>query len=298
MLRISTTDLESFRRILQTEYGNEAELIDKLRGEPHEPTWQMQAGSDWDLLLQQDPGSATDPATEYVRGPNGYWFHRVSVWAARKLIGPGVWQHKATRIFPSPLGDVEVVGVADHMSGRLVQENKAKFSTPDSRGYESSLQWRFYLLIHDASVVAYNLWHFTEPDDELFCELKDHVRFRQWRYVGLESDCNQWVADFVTWAESRNLLQFLDRKGDDMSVPEFPSPTPARPAATSPSPTPATPQASSSAAVQAKAEPAKSRAVDPEFAALRKIESILRTLPVRARRRVVEYLKDKSESEA
>lgn len=251
MLRLSTTTLESFRRVIHTEYAQEEELVAQVRGEPFEATWQMQAGSAWDRAISDqrietcvaktDPGnlflSEEDASTAAERTKSdqvvpfpclacgqwhigkpqrvrvgGYSFSDMAISRARLNIGRGIWQAKNTRQFDTPFGPANIVGVADHLRGLLVQENKAKFSTPDAKNYEASLQWRFYLMIFGAPCVRYNLFDFRDPKDG-YCELTNILSFRFWRYADLDADCHRWVNAFLQWASERGLLGFLDREG-------------------------------------------------------------------------------------
>lgn len=254
MIRVTVTQLESFRRVLDTEYGSEEELVASVRGEPYKPSWQMEAGTAWHDLLatpraemcdrkrsagnyyvcESAAASAAESARRSVGGEtvghfrcpeclcwhvgkpgtlfrNGYVFADRDVTAARLHVGPGLHEVKALRVWQIGPHAVNVVAQADHVNGLALQEHKTKFSPPDPKDYEPSLQWRFYLAVHGAAVLRYNLWHFKEPDDG-FLELRGAVSFRLWPYAGLESDCRAWLTRFVEWAESKRLLGHLDRE--------------------------------------------------------------------------------------
>ena len=202
MIRVSTTTLESYRRVISTEYGSEAELIANIKGEPFERNWKMDAGSEWDKLVQNT--AWPDGRTRFG---NGHTFDLSAIQAAQKHIGAGVWQAKAAKIIEG----VNVVAQVDHIRGTVIQENKAKFSQPDAKDYETSLQWRFYLLVHDASVCRYNLFDFNDPKDG-YCELTNILSFKFWPYRSLEADCRRWLFDFMAWAEQRKLVRFLNRE--------------------------------------------------------------------------------------
>ena len=226
MIRISTTTLESFRRVLETEYGDEAALIAQIKGVPLAPSWQMEAGSAWHRLLAGHLPKVH--AEEFTTGGmlyhrmDGFVFSEAAVAAGRALIGPGVWEVKETRK-PWPLGNITVVAQVDHLAfsfGSIrIQENKTKFTLPDAKDYEPSLQWRFYLWIHQAHMLRYNLFHFKEPDGGGYCEFKEVVSLKFWPYVGLEKDCLEWVNRFMEWAGERSLLSYLERES---STPEAP----------------------------------------------------------------------------
>lgn len=217
MLRISTTTLEQYRRLVATEWGDEAELIASIRGEPFKPSWQMEAGTAWHSVLEAPRSHERwDDATDHESGAyyqsGDYTFNAAHVAKALEHIGRGLWEVKATREIEGAL----IVAKADHVRGTLLQDNKTKFSTIDPRDYEPALQWRFYLLIHDAACLRYNLFAFSEPKDG-YCALRDIVSFKFWPYPALEADCRQWVRRFIDWADSRGLLGYLERQS---STPE------------------------------------------------------------------------------
>jgi len=199
MLRVSTTTLESFRRVLQSEYAVEQELIDQIAGKPFEPTWQMRAGSTWQAAL----------CGEY--STREFWFDSKMLGEARAYVGSGLCEVKSTKILDVHGSPVALVAQVDHVRGLALQENKAKFGTPDARDYEPSLQWRAYLLVHDAASVQYNLWNFKDPKCG-YCELRSVDSFRFWRYAELEADCRRWLRAFLDWANARKLTPYLDRE--------------------------------------------------------------------------------------
>lgn len=221
-MRISTTMLESFRRVLFTEYGSEAELIAQVRGEPFPKRWQMDAGTAWHNCLEgqrcelkhvddvEGEQGEWEPLFQWESG--GYLFSQPAVDLSRQHVGPGIHEVKVSAV----ICGATIVAQADHVRGLMIQDNKTKFSTCDARDYEQSLQWRLYLLIHEAKVFRYNLFDFLDPK-EGYCQLKDIISFRFWPYVGMKSDCEHWVSEFIAWAKSRNLTQYLERQS---STPE------------------------------------------------------------------------------
>lgn len=214
MIRLSTTLIEAFRRFLEYEFTIEAELIAKVRGEPWKPSWQMKAGTEWDRLMNGEPALAIGEEIEdycLLYMDNGFSFRADQTQTAIEHVGLGVCQVKNTIVVNSAFGPCTLVGVADHMQGLIVNENKAKFSTPDPKDYEASLQWRCYCLIFGAACVRYNLFHFRDPKGG-YCELTDILSFRFWPYAGLEADCMMWLNEFLAWANDRHLLRYLHRE--------------------------------------------------------------------------------------
>lgn len=213
MLRVSTTTLEAYRRLLTNEYAVEAELVAQVQGKPFAPSWQMQAGSAWDRLLSYEEAESVEEVgnTHCAVHMGDFSFHAEQLYQATRHCGPGLWQVKNNLEVFTTWGPVNLVGVADQMHGLKIQENKAKFSTPDARDYEQSLQWRLYLWLFGASSVRYNLFYFRDPKDG-YCELTDILTFCFFPYADLEADCRSWLNDFLAWADDRDLLRYLHRE--------------------------------------------------------------------------------------
>lgn len=198
MIRIRCSYLESFRRVVDTEYGNADELARAIRGNPDPPNWKMEAGTAWHARL--NPATTDERSVEYDFGEDDVDF-------AVDYIGPGVFEVPGSlEILPG----VQLLAKADHLYGLAIQDQKTKFSPADARDYESSLQWRVYLMIHGGAWFRYNLWSFADPKDG-YCELKGVTSFRFWPYCGMAEDVRGWAGAFLDWASSRNLLGFLER---------------------------------------------------------------------------------------
>ena len=213
MIRVSTTTLEAYRRAVQTEFGNADELAAQIRGEPTPISWQMQAGMAWHSVLAAKD-YIWDEEHEWADvGGRSWVFDKNAARSSRNHIGPGLWEVKAT----TQLDGVTVVAQADHVRGLVIQDAKTKFSNPDARDYEQSLQWRFYLLVHGARLFEYNLFDFADPKGG-YCELRNIVSFAFWPYAGMEQDCRRWLHSFLAWAEGRGLLPYLHRSGSSLPV--------------------------------------------------------------------------------
>lgn len=254
ILRTSATQLDSYRRLLTEEYMVESELVGAIKGIPCRETDLMQAGTAFHKVLA-DPikylqrHQRTDGMVVSWISCDGFTFDAERTMEAYEYVGPGLCEVKATDVWRTPFGDCTVVAQADHVKGRIIQDHKCKFSTPDARDYERALQWRVYAAVHGADVVQYNLWHFKEPYvDEAtiaamekyaetapdgaaqaarleaaqyrggFCELKDWQSFRFFPYFGMLAECQWWLNSFLAWADSHKLLPYLNRAGSSVSA--------------------------------------------------------------------------------
>lgn len=208
MISVRQSFLEQFRRVVATSYGDEQELIDHIRGKD-KPNWMMQAGTAWHALLAMRDFFTDDPDELFEEG--GYRFLASAIDEARVHVGPGLCDVPSAYRVDGPHGEafIQLTGTADHIHGLTISDHKTKFTTPDASAYETSLQWRVYLLLHECQAFQYNLFHFKEPKDG-YCELKDILSFRFWRYPGMEAEVLGWLARFVEWAGDLGLLSYLD----------------------------------------------------------------------------------------
>jgi hypothetical protein len=213
-LFVRTTTLENFRRLVATSWGSEAELrsyIDSGQDDAAAKRWQMDAGTAWHkILARPEAHEREDPDGYFVYGHGDYTFHPDAVDEARAHIGPGVFEIWHSQAFDMGRHTVHVSGTADHYRGLYLRDFKTKFNTPDARDYEQSLQWRFYLVIHQAAVLQYDLFHFKTPKLG-FCEYKGVKSFRFWPYQGLQDECRGWIDRFCGWADRAGLLEALSK---------------------------------------------------------------------------------------
>ncbi len=253
MIRVSTTTLEQYRRVIETEYASEGELAASIRGEPFTRTWQMAAGAAWDELLA-DPDVNTDgcfPCTDKDRKrlleqwralmendgeaaaavgaltgahlleedvewfrSGAYLFSGNAIALGRKVMGPGTWQVKDTRTLHLGGRPVQLVAKADLAHGLMLADCKARFGTASTKDHEDDLQWRGYLFVHQqAAAFRYCQFTFTDPDDDGEMSLRNTLTCRYWPYPGLEAELRQWLGRFLDWCDTRGLTKYLHREG-------------------------------------------------------------------------------------
>lgn len=218
MIRLRVSTIEAFRRAAETEWGDEAEVEATLRrGQWTEgpANWQMLAGTAWHRAMALESADAVDEVYsdaimdwETFCHYGDYEFLSDDIQTAIAYCGPGLREITHSRPFALGELDVEIEGTADLVQGLSVSDHKTKFSPSDPGDYEESLQWRLYLLIHQARVFRYNLWEFKDPKDG-FCALKDVCSFRFWPYPQMEQDCLYWIRRFLGWASDRDLIRYL-----------------------------------------------------------------------------------------
>jgi hypothetical protein len=190
-MRISTTWLENYRLICQTDWADEAELIAQIKGKPFEATPAMRFETAWQHLLEHGP-TGTDETTER----DGFTFRANDIGLAVRCIpSQATPEVKTVKEVVIDGQSHQIVGKCDAIYGSWIFENKTKLTTPSLSDYEPSLQWRMYLWLFDAYVVQYNVFQF----DSKGSELRDITKTKFFRYQELEADCLRWIKYFLEW---------------------------------------------------------------------------------------------------
>lgn len=222
MIYVRASTLEAYRRCVETDFGREDELVTAIEGGQvdTEGTWQQRCGTAFHAILANPEkhhrtaprmaGDAPVPVDEYHAG-EWHWYGP-TVRDVLAELGPGRCEVRAGIEVPTRWGPVTVSGQADRLSGLCVRDAKCTWSAPDPELYEPSLQWRWYLLIHERRWFCYDLFHMKEPAADGLVELKEFYSFRQWGYEGMEQHCKDWLSRFLAWACNKGLLEDLERK--------------------------------------------------------------------------------------
>lgn len=199
-MKTRVSRLEAFRRVMLG-WGSEAALLADLRGNPEPPNWQMEAGTAIHAMLDDPLGTrmiafAQDGSPYPIHEFNGHQCSTADIESILDRQGPGI-RELTGRVH---LNGLDIEGTCDHIRGRHVRDTKCKFSPVDIKAYEKSLQWRFYLLIHEADCFTYDLLPFSTAKGSKLLALDEIVSARFWRYRGMERDCLDWADRFQDWA--------------------------------------------------------------------------------------------------
>lgn len=149
MLRISVSDLESWRYWKANEDSTLDELVARLtKKDP--PTPQMEAGRALAKLFEFATPRSID--SWELDG----WAFRFELDGARFTL-PAARELKAEVVFATPSGPVTLVGMVDGLDGLIVRDQKLteKF---DPERYLDSLQWRSYLTMFGAREFTYDIF--------------------------------------------------------------------------------------------------------------------------------------------
>lgn len=157
MIKISATQLESYRRLLDGALSPEQFERQLLRLDP--PNAMMEKGSAFHEMLQTE-----DPT------PFEGMFSSDCIAKARAKMDyrSKVFEYKVRRQYRTKYGDISVTGVADQLLGLDVVEIKTKYSPITYDAYADSMQWRVYCELFAAKFVTYKVFEFQDVEADNF----------------------------------------------------------------------------------------------------------------------------------
>ena len=116
-------------------------------------------------------------------------------------------------------GDCIVTGCADMLCPTEIRDIKNKFSLNFSdTDYINSCQWKFYLELFGLDVFHFDLFIFDDYKEDKHgydvrgLPMHRHEPITCYRYPSMEQDNRRLLKEFLKWAESRNLTQYLTFK--------------------------------------------------------------------------------------
>lgn len=190
-MRVSATNLESFRRWRDDPESSVSDLLDYLR-KNIQPTEAMRAGSAFHKVLEfAKAGDSLDEVEQ-----DGFTFRfemdgEIALPAIREM------KLETKRVICGE--PVTLVCVVDAMEGRRVDDHKLT-ARPDAENYAPSVQWRMYLDCFDCDLFRYNLFHGYQPEAEPWVYIiKDMVPVEFCRYPGMRDEVEGLILDFVTF---------------------------------------------------------------------------------------------------
>lgn len=165
MIRISATQLETFRRYLDDKMTFEQMRIQLFKLEPPSPI--MQIGSLFHELLQ----------AEYIEDKEVPYFNAGDILEARKKINYQCRNFEVKlrhEIITNSGLDVIVTGVADQLLPLEVIEFKTRYTPFTFDSYAYSMQWRLYCELFDVPQCTYKVWELKRNTKTDICELKNY----------------------------------------------------------------------------------------------------------------------------
>ena len=190
-LRISATDIDSYRRFRGDEEDDLATFLARLRKwEP--PTPAMKAGTALHKALE----NAT-PGQYLTLEADGYTFE---IRGTNALDLPDIRECKATREYEIGGLTVTVVGKVDAVHGNRIDDHKftGRF---DAERFLDSYQWRIYLEVFGADEFRWNVFEGTEVGDKQYVISAVHP-LRTFRYPGIGADVERELGLFTEFAKA------------------------------------------------------------------------------------------------
>lgn len=186
MMRISVTDLDSFRYFQESDMTLDEFLARLRREEP--PTQAMLAGRALHKALELLQGDFDVPVMEC----DGHTF----IFDAEiEMTLPRVRELKGEMQVSTPYGMATLVGVVDGIDGLTVRDYKLT-ERFDAERYIDSTQWRAYLTMFAADAFDYEVFIGREVGDKRYA-ISDHQRLRVNRYAGMEDEVKRAVCEFA-----------------------------------------------------------------------------------------------------
>jgi hypothetical protein len=186
MIRLSVTDLESYRYWKADEDSTLDQLLVRLRHE-EPPTPAMKAGRAFAKLFEN-----IDDGLLGVADVDGWRFDFTRLEAEIAL--PPVRELKAEVRFETPSGPVVLVGKTDGLHGTVVHDQKLTEKW-DAEKYVDSLQWRAYLAMFSATSFTYDV--FIARYQERHVTVTDYHPMTFYAYPGLRQDVERAVAELA-----------------------------------------------------------------------------------------------------
>jgi hypothetical protein len=186
VIRISASDLESYRWWKDSEEADLALLVRRLKHE-EPPSPQMGAGRAFAKVFEHAKEANFDAVS--MDG----WHFRFELDATLAL--PPVRELKAEMLVDTPSGPVMLVGMVDSLDGTVVRDQKLT-ERWDAEKYFDSLQWRCYLLMFKAQTFIYDI--FVGKYDGQEVTVNDYHRLSFYAYPRLKEDVEAAVAELAS----------------------------------------------------------------------------------------------------
>ena len=157
MLKISATQLESYRRLLDGKLSPDQFERQLLRLDP--PNAMMEKGTAFHEMMQSE---------EPMLFEGMFSSDCISKARANMDYRSKVFEYKVRRVYRTQFGDISVTGMADQLIGLDVVEIKTKYSPISYDDYADSMQWRVYCELFGAKFVTYKVFEFSDVDADNF----------------------------------------------------------------------------------------------------------------------------------
>jgi hypothetical protein len=187
VIRLSVTDLESYRHWRERDDQDLVALVERLRG-VSEPTPQMEAGKAFAKLME----NAIEGTAMVERTVTPWTFDFTGLDTTLEI--PPVRELKGEWLLHTSSGPVTLVGKVDGLHGRRVHDQKLT-ERWDAERYLDSLQWRAYLVMFDAYAFTYDVFVARYNGNRI--NVTEYHPMTFYRYPAIEADVRRAVEDLA-----------------------------------------------------------------------------------------------------
>lgn len=200
-MRISATQLESYRLFMSGDWMAESDLMATIRGE-FVPTHKVNLGSAFGRVLEDPERYRASGGFRADAGGETFEFGRDVMDPCLAVIDRrGVFEAKAEKAY----GDCTVASRADHILGAHLSEFKTTLSGFDVSKYMDSYQWRFMADIFQPAQITYHVFCLYECEANGVIELRSVETVNLFPYAELHQDCADLVQEFRGYVLARGL---------------------------------------------------------------------------------------------
>ena len=194
MIRISATQLESYRRWMINDESTIGDMINYLlRRTP--PTEAMLAGSAFHKVLEN--AKYNDELTLVEQ--DGFKFDLSALDCEISLPESKEFKLEKQTIINGE--QVTFVGVVDAIQVNEIFDHKLT-SKPDVENYIDSMQWRCYLDWFDCDKFTYNLFQSYKPDNQDIYQIKSFLPVSFYRYDRMGRDIHIISSSFIEFVKT------------------------------------------------------------------------------------------------
>lgn len=193
MIRISATQLESYRRWLLNDESTITDMVDYLlRRTP--PTEAMLAGSAFHKVLENAKYNDELILVEQ----DGFKFDLSALDCEISL--PEAKEFKLEKQAIINGEQVTFVGVVDAIQVNEIFDHKLT-SRADAENYIDSMQWRCYLDWFDCDKFTYNLFQSYKPANQDLYQIKSFLPISFYRYDSMRQDIHDIALSFIEFVK-------------------------------------------------------------------------------------------------
>lgn len=216
--KITPSKLESFRYLIEEQYGSTDEFIKEIKGEK---VWSnvMNFGSAFHAVIEFGPEKYYDVerdlyAVKEADFPTEVILSQDNIDVAvrfRNKHHKMVSECKAT--FDLDMGSfIAVFSLkVDSLEGDIVNENKTTDKTVSFEKYYKSIQWKCYVLATEAHKVVYNVFKYSGNEKKGYI-VNDPMSFSFFPYDGLRNSVNTLCREYVDFCKRHGLLDYIKAK--------------------------------------------------------------------------------------